>query len=431
MSTKKSLTDRLVDASAKFAGIRFLQVIQHAFMRMLPVTMIGGFASLFKGISIGGYQAWLQSTPLYGALGAIYNFTVGLLAVYVVTLTAYEFAHTYNLKKGGGLGVAIVALACFLIVTPYTEAADAYSSATLPMSWLGSAGMFTALLIAFGTGVIFKFCEAKNLSVKLPDSVPPNIAVQFTLLIPGTISIILAGIVRMIFAATPVGSMQQAVYAVVSLPLQALGANIFGLWIIMIVMYLMWFLGIHGGMTIGPVITLLFTQLQMENLAAFQAGQPLPHMVTGTILSYSSGSLPLVIAALIVCKSTANRSITKLGLLPSLFGVDEPIYFGFPMILNPIFFIPWVILTPSIAVWGTWLLEKTGLMGYATGATAGGFVPFFVNNLVSYGIRGLFWGCVLFALDVVIYIPFVKAYDRQIQKQEAETLQEKAEENAQ
>ena len=273
--------------------------------------------------------------------------------------------------------------------------------------------------------------EAKNLSVKLPDSVPPKIAVQFTLLIPGTISIILAGIVRMIFAATPVGSMQQAVYAVVSMPLQALGANIFGLWIIMIVLYLMWFLGIHGGMTIGPVITLLFTQLQMENLAAFQAGQPLPHMVTGTILSYSSGSLPLVIAALIVCKSTANRSITKLGLLPSLFGVDEPIYFGFPMILNPIFFIPWVILTPSIAVWGTWLLEKTGLMGYATGATAGGFVPFFVNNLVSYGIRGLFWGCVLFALDVVIYIPFVKAYDRQIQKQEAETLQEKAEENAQ
>ena len=70
-------------------------------------------------------------------------------------------------------------------------------------------------------------------------------------------------------------------------------------------------------------------------------------------------------------------------------------------------------------------------MGYATGATAGGFVPFFVNHLVSYGIRGLFWGCVLFALDVVIYIPFVKAYDRQIQKQEAETLQEKAEENAQ
>ncbi|MEE8807502.1 MAG: PTS transporter subunit EIIC [Lactimicrobium sp.] len=430
MSTKKSFTDRLVDASAKFANIRFLQTIQHAFMRMLPITMIGGFASLFKGISIGGYQAWLQSTPLYSVLGAIYTFTVGLLAIYVVTLTAYEFASTYHLEKSGGLGVAVIALACFLIVTPYTEAADAYSSATLPMSWLGSSGMFTALIIAFATGAVFKFCEKKNLAVKLPDSVPPNIALQFTLLIPGTIAIILAGIVRMIFALTPIGSLQQAIYAVVSTPLQALGANIFGLWIIYLVLYLMWFLGIHGGMTVGPVITLLFTQLQMENLAAYQAGQPLPHMVTGNVLSYSSGSLPLVIAALIVCKSTANRSITKLGFLPSLFGVDEPMYFGFPMILNPMFFIPWVIVTPSIAVWGTWLLQKVGLLGYATGATAGSFVPFFVSNLVSYGIRGLIWGCIFFALDVVIYIPFVKAYDRQIQKEEAETLKEKEEEKA-
>lgn len=431
MSTKKSFTDKLVDVSAKFANIRFLQTIQHAFMRMMPVTIIGGFASLFKGLSIAGYQTWLQSTPLYGALGAIYNFTIGLLAVYVVTLTAYEFAHTYDLKKSGGLGVAIIALACFLIVTPYQEAADAYSSATLPMSWLGSSGMFTALLIAFATGWIFRFCEDKNLAIHLPEQVPPNVALQFTLLIPGTFSIVLAGIVRMIFAATSVGSLQQAIYAVVSMPLQAVGANIFGLWILMLVLYLMWFLGIHGGMTVGPIMMLLFTQLQMENLAAYQAGQPLPHMMTGTILSYSSGSLPLVVAALIFCRAKANRSIVKLGALPSLFGVDEPMYFGFPMIMNPVFFIPWVILTPTVGVWGTWLLQKAGLLGYATGASAGSFVPFFVSNLVSYGVRGLIWGFVFFALDVVLYMPFVKAYDRQIQKEEAETLQEKAEENAQ
>lgn len=109
MSTKKSFTDKLVDVSAKFANIRFLQTIQHAFMRMLPVTIIGGFVSLFKGISIGGYQAWLQSTPLYGVLGAIYTFTIGMMAVYVVTLTAYEFAGSYGLKKSGGLGVAVIA----------------------------------------------------------------------------------------------------------------------------------------------------------------------------------------------------------------------------------------------------------------------------------------------------------------------------------
>ena len=85
---------------------------------------------------------------------------------------------------------------------------------------------------------------------------------------------------------------------------------------------------------------LLFTQVQMENLAAYQAGSAFPHMVTGAILSYGSGSFPLIIAMLIFAKSKANRSITKLAAIPSFFGVDEPSYFGVPMILNPIFFLP-------------------------------------------------------------------------------------------
>ena len=163
----------------------------------------------------------------------------------------------------------------------------------------------------------------------------------------------------------------------------------------------------------------------MENLAAYQAGQELPHMMTGNVLSFSSGSLPLVVALLIVSKSSANKAITKLGSLPALFGVDEPMYFGLPMILNPIFFVPWVIVVPTIAVGGTALLQSLGLLGAATGASAGSFVPFFVTNLVSYGWKGVVWGCVLFAIDVVVYLPFAKAYDKQMLEQEQKTLAEK------
>lgn len=223
------------------------------------------------------------------------------------------------------------------------------------------------------------------------------------------------------------GNMQAAVYALVSAPLQGLGANIIGLWVIYVVLYAMWFFGIHGGMTVGPIMTLLFTQLQLENLAAYQAGATLPHMVTGAVITYGSGSLPLVIASLIFSKSKANRSITELGALPSFFGVDEPMYFGFPMILNPIFFIPWVLLTPTISVFGTYALQSLGLLGAATGASAGSFVPFFVTNLVSYGITGVVWGCVMMVIDVIIYIPFVKAYDTQMLAQEAQIMKEKEE----
>lgn len=414
----QKVLDKLVDFSAKLAQSRILQTIQRAFMKLMPITMIGGFASLFKGIDIGGYQAWLQATPLYGILGTVYQFTVGLLGIYVAFLVAYSYASVFNLKKSGGVEVGLVSLMCFLVVTPYTPAETAYGAATLSTQWLGSTGMFTALIIAFVTGIIFSFCEKHNLGIKLPDSVPPMIAMQFNALIPGIITVVIFGAITVAFSFTSIGSLQQAIYTVVSAPLNALGANIFGVYILTLVCYLMWFFGIHGGMTIMPVMMLLFTPLQMANLAAYQAGEALPNMVTGGYLSFSSGSLPLIVASLLICKSTTNKSLTKLAVLPSLFGVDEPAYFGFPMILNPIFFVPWVIGAPTLAVWGTYLLQNLGLLGYATGASAGSFVPFFISNMVSYGIRGLIWGFVFFAIDVIMYIPFIKAYDKQMLEKE-------------
>lgn len=420
----QKFTDTLVNISTKMANNRVLQTIQQAFMMMLPITMVGSFASLFKGIDIGGYQAFLQSTGLYSVLGAVYQFSVGFYAIYVVFLVGYVFASRFDVE-GSGINIGLTALLCFMIVTPYTEAASAYDAASIPTSYLGASGMFTAMIVAFATGFVFKFCKEKHIEIKMPDSVPPMIAKQLSAILPSLFAVILFGIIRILFSMTSIGNMQAAVYTLVSTPLQSLGANWFGLWIIYIVLYAMWFFGIHGGMTVGPIITILFTQLQMENLAAYQAGQDLPHMMTGSVLSFSSGSLPLVVAMLIAAKASANKTITRLGALPALFGVDEPMYFGLPMILNPIFFIPWVIVVPSIAVWGTALLQSLGLIGAATGASAGSFVPFFVTNLVSFGIKGVIWGCVLFVIDVIVYLPFVKAYDKQMLEQEQKTLAEK------
>lgn len=422
----QKFTDALVNFSAKMANNRVLQTIQQAFMMMMPVTMIGSFASLFKGLSFGGYQNFLQSTGLYGVLGAIYQFSIGLLALYVVFLVGYVFAQKFDVK-GSGISIGLTALMCFLIVTPYTEAPNAVEPAFIPTTYLGASGMFAALIIAFITGFVFKFCADKHIEIKMPDSVPPMIAKQFSAIIPALFATILFAVVRMLFALTPVGNMQTAIYTVVSAPLMGLGANYFGLWILFMVLYGMWFFGIHGGMTCGPIMMLLFTQLQMENLAAYQAGQALPHMMTGTVVSFGAGSLPLVIAILLTCKSSSSKTITKIGALPSLFGVDEPMYFGIPMILNPVFFLPWVILVPSVAVWGTCLLQNLGLLGAATGASAGGFVPFFVTNMVSFGISGVIWGCVFMVVEVLIYIPFARAYDKQMLKQEAETLNKEGE----
>ena len=411
--------DKLIAISSKFAQNKVLNVIQSAFMLLMPVTMLGGFAALFNGLGIDAYQAFITSTGIKSILSVIYQWTIGMFGVYVSFLVGLQFARTFKCAKSD-MAVGLISLVSFLIVTPYIIPEEPYAASSLPTTWLGSSGMFTAIIIAFVVGGIFMFCEKNNIVIKLPEQVPPMVSAQFTSLLPGAIALILFAIVGKIFAGTELGSFHQLIYTIVSTPLKALGSNVFGYWVLMIFLYGLWFCGIHGGMTAGPIIMMLFMQLQMENMTAYQAGQALPHMFIGDALSFGTGSIPMLVAALIFCKSESNKSITRLSFLPALFGVDEPAYFGMPMILNPIFFIPWVILAPTVSVWGTHILKLIGLLGYANG-TAGSNaanLPFFVGNMMNYGVGGLIWGCVLFVVIVLCYVPFVKAYDKQMLEKE-------------
>ena len=125
-------------------------------------------------------------------------------------------------------------------------------------------------------------------------------------------------------------------------------------------------------------------------------------------------------------KSAQGKAVSRMAVLPAFFGVDEPAYFGMPMILNPMFLIPWVIGAPTISVFGTHLLKIVGLLPFSngTGGQTAANLPFFMGNLMNYGMAGLIWGCVLFVLIVLMYVPFVKAYDKQLLDAEAANAQE-------
>ncbi len=405
------LESTLLSFSVKLAENKILSSISGGFMMMLPITLIGSFASLFKGLEIEAYQAFLVSSGLYNLLGAVYQFTVGFLAVYVAFCVAYTYAGKKGLKDSGII-IGLTAIFTLFVVTPYTPPESLWGAATLSTSWLGASGMFTALIIAFLTVIIYDICVKYHLQIKLPEQVPPTISKQFSALIPAVLVAVAGMAINGIFGMTSFGNIQDAVYVIVKAPLSALSANIFGYWLLTVFCMALWFFGIHGGMTVMPFSMMLFTALQQENLYAYQAGLDLPNMVTGSSLTIGNGSLPLCIALILFAKSQQNKSISKIAFVPSLFGVDEPAYFGLPMILNPIFFVPWVILSPTITIFGTYLLQNLGLLGYFRGVSAGSFVPFFVSNLAGYGVSGLIWGCVIFVLVTLAYIPFMKAYDK-------------------
>lgn len=219
--------------------------------------------------------------------------------------------------------------------------------------------MFSTMITGFMVGLIFTFCQKYHIEIKLPEQVPPFVSAQFTSLIPVVLSAVIFGAISVGFTHTSFGCFHQLIYTAFAGPLQV-SNNVFGIWILYIVLYGLRFCGIHGGMTVLPVMMVLFTQFQLENQAAYAAGQPLHHLCVGDALSVGTGSLALLVAILIEGKSKQNRSIAKLAIVPALFGIDEPAYFGIPMILNPIFFIPWVLIAPTVTVFGAHLLKLVG-----------------------------------------------------------------------
>jgi len=416
--------EKLTVVSGKIAQNRMLRIIQNAFMMLMPITMLGAFVALFNGLGFEAYQGFITSTGIKGVLTTMYQWTTGMFGVYLAFLVAYAFAREIKCAKSE-MAVGLVSLACFLIVTPYVVPEEPFAPTMLPSSWLGSSGMFSAIVISFAVGGIYLFCHKNNIEIKLPEQVPPFISAQFSSLIPGAIALVLFGALSAIFAGTSFGSFHQAVYTLLAAPLQAVSANIFGNWLLVTMVYLLWFFGIHGGMTVGPIMSMLFMQAQMENLTAYQAGQTLPHMVIGDALSFGSGSLPMLVAALLIMKSEQGKTVARMSALPAFFGVDEPAYFGMPMILNPLFFVPWVIAAPTISVFGTYLLKLVGLLPYCNNTGSAAYnLPFFVGNTMNYGVGGLIWGLVLFALIALCYVPFVKAYDKQLLEAEAANSQE-------
>lgn len=398
-----------------------LNIISSAFMMILPFMIVGSVFSLLQGFNIQAWQALITSNGMHDLFGVPVQFTTNFISIYITFCVGYQFAQKHGLKKQN-LNIALTSILSFFLITPYV-AGVGYAPGNIPTTYLGSQGMFMAIIVAFMTGGIFKFSIDKNLVITLPEQVPPTISKQFSALIPSFLVVFFFLAIRFAFGLTSYGDAQTALYTIMRGPLMALSSNIWGLYVLQILAMLFWFFGIHGGAVVVPIIMLLFTSLQLENLAAYAAGNPLPNMITGNSIVLGNGSFPLVLCMFLFAKSKSNKSITRVGLIPALFGVDEPSYFGYPMILNPLFFIPWVILTPTLLVWGTYLLQVLHILPYASGASAGNFMPFFVTNFVSYGWVGVIVGCIYLVLGVLIYYPFVKSYDKMQLQKEAEREQ--------
>jgi cellobiose PTS system EIIC component len=430
------LEDRVVPVAMKISQQRHLASIRDGLTILVPITIIGGFAVLLAQPPVAAdvmptnfilqilcaWRDWAASCA--DTLLIPYNLTIGAISIYVVLGVSYRLCKHYKMDTISNIITTLLVYLCVAGI-PTAFVTDETTVTAVPLTNLGASGMFTAIIVALGVIEINHFFIEKKLVIRLPDSVPPNVAAPFNVLIPGVVSLLVfMGIDGLCIAYLGTG-ITGLVYAVFQ-PLLSATGSLPSIILINLLMTTFWFFGIHGGNMLGIVTTPITTAALALNAEAYVAGKELPCIFAGAFNTVYGGYISymaVIICILIAGKAAQSRSIAKLAIVSTAFNINEPVIFGLPTVLNPFTLIVFFICN-NLNVAIAYILMSSGFLGkfYIT-------LPFTVPGplqawLASMDIKAIFVWLALLVLDVVIAMPFMRAYDKQLLAEEAETIAE-------
>lgn len=412
----------ITPAVNKIAGNNFLQGLSEGLMGTLPVTVVGSFSLLLAVVPLGPVSDFFAQTGLTAIFGMGNTMTMGLLALYMVVLIARSLTTKY-LEEDDGITTAIIAFMCYMFITPLGT--DANGASVIPTTWLGSSGAFSAIIVATVCMVIYVQCKKRGITIKLPDGVPLATSRVFEGFLPFVFASALFLAVNYIFSLTPIGCMHQAVYSLLQIPMTQLGGNIGTVLLVIFLMQVLWFFGIHGQNVLNPFVQPVWMAMEAANLAAYGAGEALPNIVTNTFVNifYFGGcQIALCIILLFMCKSEQMKAFGKLGIGPAIFGIGEPLNFGMPLVLNFKFIVPF-LLNGVVALGVAYLVIWLGLAPCPNGVAYIFGLPFGVMAFMSGGVSYVLLAIVTnIVLPFFIWLPFVKAADREAYRQETAAL---------
>lgn len=410
MNKMDKFRNGLSRVAEKFQSNVYVKAINGAMMGMMPLMMISSIATLIGSINIGSTQEFFMSTGISTLLNQITGMTLDIISVYVAFLCAYKLGGALKKDK---VNCGVIGLMAFLILTPmYADAAGA-AKETILISSLGSGGMFVAMVAGLIGARLYIFFIDRKLTINLPEQVPPVVAKSFAAIVPGAMVAFIMGIIYLIMLNTPFNDLSTFLMYVVQTPLNALGANVISAMILVAFAELLWFFGIHGSMAIMSIMMVLFYEAQLANLAAYSNGEALPYLFTFGYIMGNRGARSFAVSLLCIfrCKSKQMQAVGKIGFVPALFGISEPIKFGIPQVMNIRMLLP-LMLTPAVCVFSAWLMTIVGFLPYNNGVSMPIGSPIIISAVFTNGWQGIVAQIVQLVLCILIYIPFIKAQDK-------------------
>lgn len=405
----------------KISNNPYLRAIRDGFISLIPIIL---FSSLFLLVAfVPNIFGFYWSTEVENTLMKAYDYSMGILALLMSATIAKSLTDNFNgklpkLNQINSVSTMLASIICFLLVAVNPIAGG------IELLYMGTRGLLTSFVVGFTVPNIYKFCIKNNITIKMPEEVPANISQTFKDLIPITISITLFWIFDIVFRI--IFGVNFAEWIIVLFqPIFSAADGYVGLAIIFGVMAFFWFVGIHGPSIVEPAVAVIYiTNVEMNFALTQQGYQATNVLAQGT--QYFVATLGGVGATLVItfmfaflAKSKQLRSVGKSATIPVIFGVNEPVLFGAPLVLNPVFFIPF-ILAPIANVWlFKFFIDFLGMNGFIYNLpwTTPGPIGLIMGT--GFALLSIVLILVIIVVDFLIYYPFFKAYDNDLCLQEA------------
>ncbi len=413
---------KLQEFGQKLGSNKFLSALQAGMMGSMAVIMVGAIATIIcvVGPMLGLFE---NGSEIYKILYLPYTYTMDCITLWIVVGIGYNYAK--QLKMKSPLLVAIDCLVVFMLVAGGQLVTTEAGGTAMSNSFFGATGMFASFIIVFVVVQIEHFCAVKNIRIKMPDVCPPSLQNSFNAILPLFFSVVIVYGANLAILLPTNGQLNlcSAIMAVLAAPLSAL-TSVPGMFVIGFFALLMWVFGIHGTMIVYSVLMASMMEATAYNVAAYQAGgiealKFFPVALFGqlAIAGGTGNTLSLCLLGL-RSKSEQIKAVSRIGLVPGWFGINEPVTFGMPIMYNPILAIPY-ILNPL-------LVMLLAYFAYQVGWLIPAFVPIyslmpmgFASFLGTFRWQQAIWDYLMIIPSGLVWYPFLKVYEKQLVAQEA------------
>ena len=373
------MEEKFVPVAAKIGSQKHLVAIRDAFISIMPITMAGSIAVLLNAIvrdlpakfELNGITEAFQW--LIGINGNVWWGTLATLSMVFAFAIGYQLSKAYDTNPLAG---GLISFASFIIATPQSTVVALEDGTTigawgnLAVGYLDAKCLFTALIVGFIATIIYAKMMKKNITIKLPEQVPPAVSKAFAAIIPGVTAMYAIGLITWALDKFAGTSLYALILEYVQMPFLSMSQGLGSVIIITACVSIFWFFGLHGSNVLAPVLDGIYKTALAENTNIYNATQSISELkyiwTRGSFDAYAwmggaGCTIALIIAIFIFSKREETRAVAKLSAPMGLFNINEPVVFGLPIVLNPVYLIPWV-LVPTVLVIIAYVATSIGLV---------------------------------------------------------------------